>query len=166
MFTKKIVSLAFVALMMIGGTSITAFATEPDSSVDTTPLQIMNTGTGMTLEEFRASGMTLEGLKNAKENLDAKGVTLEEAQAQLAALEASGHTIEGLQSVKAELDAKGITLEEARVNFEGMFNEFTNASGLSPDEAKAKISEMKANGKTLEGLRNIQDMISNIPNNQ
>ncbi len=108
MFTKKIATLALTALIVIGNTGVTAFAAELDSSVDATPAQIMNTGTGMTLEEFNASRKTLEGLKNVKD-------------------------------------------------------EFTNASGLSPDEAKAQISEMKANGKTLEGLKNIQDIIGNIP---
>ncbi len=55
MFTKKIASLALAALMVIGGTGVTAFAAEPDSSVDTTPVQILNVGTfNMPTVEFAA----------------------------------------------------------------------------------------------------------------
>ncbi len=176
MFTKKIASLALAALMVIGGTGVTAFAAEPE---------VATVETGMTLEEFRASGMTLEGLRNVKENLDAKGVTLEdakanfetmlgefataggisieEAQAIIAAFKADGKTFESLNAFKAELEAKGITLDEAKANFEGIFNKFMSASGLNSEEAKTQLSEIKANGYTLERLKNIQDIIESIP---
>ncbi len=227
MFTKKIASFVLAGVMITSGASITAFASEEK--------------TGMTLEEFRTSGMTLEGLKSAKGNLEERGITLEEAkanigqrieefasnkgitveeaEAKLAEFKESGKSVEGLQNIKdeleskgltledaklnfqtklnefataggisleeaqaiiagfkadgktfeslngfkAELEAQGITLDEAKANFEGMFNEFLTATGLTADDAKAKISEMKANGRTFDGLKNIQDIIGNIP---
>ncbi len=225
----KIATLALVGALAVGGMSLSAFAANE------------GTGTGTTVQGFLESGKTLEGLKNAKTNLDEKGITLEEAkgnfsgkisefaankgitieeaQAMLAEFKASGQTVEGLQNIKAELEAKGITLDEAKSNFEGMlgnfanaggisieeaqgiiagfkadgktfeslnefkteleikgitldeaksnfegmFNEFTSQSGLAPEDAKSKLSEMKASGKTLEGMKNIKDIISNIP---
>ncbi len=147
---------------------------------------------GITVEEaqaqlaaFKESGQTVEGLQNVKAGLDAKGLTLEEAkanfeamlgefataggisveeaQAVIAGFKADGKTFTGLNEFKAGLAAKGITLDEAKANFEGMFGEFTTASGLNPEDAKARLSEMKANGKTLEGMKNIKDIIGNIP---
>ncbi len=181
MFTKKITAFALAGLLAVGGTGVTAFAADTDTE------NTLNVKTGMTLEEFRASGMTAEGLKGVKERLDEKGITLEEAksnfsgkleefaakhgitveeaQAQLAEFKESGKSVDGLQNIKAELDAKGITLEEAKINFEGMLNDFAAAKGLTIDEAKDTISQIKGNGKTLEGIKNFQGILSNLPVN-
>ncbi len=171
MLKRKITAVALAGVLAVSGIGVSALAAETSSS--------------LTVQDFIAGGKTLEGLKNAKTNLDEKGITLEEAkanfsgkieeyaakkgitveeaQAQLAAFKDSGKTVDGLSSIKAELDAKGVTLEEAKANFEVKFGEFAAAGGMTTEEAKAKMAEIKASGKTLEGLKNLQDKIGNIP---
>ncbi len=171
MLTKKIATLAIVGIMLIATTGLTAFAAEAPTN----------------LEEFKANGHTLEGVKNAKTALDEKGLTLEEAKAnfegkvndfatskgltleeakdKLADFKESGRSIEGLQDVKADLEEKGITLEEAKDNFATKLSDLADSKGLTLDEAKAKVKEMKENGRTFEGIKNAQEIVGNIPQN-
>ncbi len=179
MLKTKIASMVLAGIMAMSTMGVTALADDGDTK--TTP-------SGMTVQEFRESGHTAEGLKNAKANLDEKGITLEEAKANfegkfnehLAAtgltaeeakakmeeFKASGKSIDGLKDIRANLEEKGITLEEAKANFAGNFNGFAEAAGLTPEEAKAKIAEMRESGKTMEGLKNFKDTISNIPSEE
>ncbi len=183
MLKTKIASLALAGLMTIGGTGITAFAAEPVESVDTTPVSIMTetSNMGEKLEALLESGHTIDGLQNAKANLDEKGITLEEAkenmaeklaefaeahgltveeaQAQLEAFKESGKSVDGLKNIKANLDAKSITLEDAKANFEDMLTAFASERGIPFDEAKSEVSDMKDAGKTLEGLKSNKDSI-------
>ncbi len=165
MFTKKITTLALAGIMAVTSMGVTSFAAEDSPAIPA--------------EGFKSKGHTLEGFQNAKQMLEEKGLTLEEAKAnasnklaefaaskglteeeakaKLDAFKASGKTAEGLAEMKANLEAKGISLEEAKANFEGMFNQFAEANGLTAEEAKEKIAQMKENGRTLEGLKNFKD---------
>ncbi len=124
MFTKKIVSLALAGLITVGGMGLSAFAAEPENT------SVQNNG--MSMQEFKESGKT----------------------------------IEGLQAVKAQLDEKGITLAEAKANFEQKLNQFAQNSGITVEQAKEVIANLKENGKTFEGLKNAKDAkdeLSNTP---
>ncbi len=74
---------------------------------------------------------------------------------------ASGRTVEGAQALKENLEAKGITLDEAKANFADKVAQFAAENGMTTEEAQAAIAEMRANGRTFEGIKKFKDNADN-----
>ncbi len=152
---KKITTLALAAAMVLS-MGATAFAA-PTSQGDRDPGRMQEVKQnldekGITLQEAQSNFASM------LENFAAeKGITVEEAQAGIAAMKENGHSLEGLKNLKDELELKGITLEDAKANFASMLEAMAAEKGITVEEAKAIIAEIKANGHTLEGIKNFRD---------
>lgn len=57
-----------------------------------------------------------------------------------------------LSQLKDELNAKKEVIANAKSQVENMLGKFSSEKGLTIDEAKVKLSELKSNGFTMEGL--------------
>lgn len=181
MLKTKMLAMAVTGVILTGSTTTDVFARDLVSNTRTvteTTATIGKQGEGK-LKELLENGHTVEGLREAKVSLDEKGLTLdeaklnfeakfnefatsngfttEEAKLRMEEFKASGRSIEMIKAIKASLEEKGIDLEQAKDNFANMLEELAQAGGMTPEEAKEKIREIKENGKTLEGVKAIKD---------
>ncbi len=164
MINKKITTLALAGIIVLGSTSLTAFASETEKTPAGSQFRSEQTfnreNLGAIKGNLEEKGITLE---EAKENFAAKleayaaekGITVEEAQAQIDTLRANGRTFEGIGALKGNLEEKGITLEEAKENFTAKLEAYAAEKGITVEEAQAQIDTLRANGKTFEGLKAI-----------